>query len=158
MHILRKAKERNTFSTRSKEWLLFHYDNRCAYCNEPLTVDNVIMEHIVPFRLSRSNELHQLAPSCAKCNQIKGATAFFTIKHARLYITLDRWIDKLPFHAPYLRLIYSINMPEFFYFLSCSQNEQDSLYLEYFARENADNFEAENIILRGKAKMKNLLS
>ncbi len=49
---------------------------RCHYCQEPLNIDSMTIDHKTPKALSGGNELENLVASCINCNQLKGAIPY----------------------------------------------------------------------------------
>jgi len=46
--------------------------HRCAICGGPLTDENVEMDHIVPFRVTKTTNQHDMQALCRPCNRKKG--------------------------------------------------------------------------------------
>lgn len=73
--------ERKMYATRSsklldsmsKRALLATYNNRCAHCGAPLTVDTMQVDHILPCSQGGSDEVLNLQPLCRRCNRGKSA-------------------------------------------------------------------------------------
>lgn len=57
----------------SNEILTEWFDNKCAYSNKELSIDNINWDHIIPLHLNGVNELWNLIPSYSNYNYSKGA-------------------------------------------------------------------------------------
>ena len=57
----------------SNEVLTEWFDNKCAYSNKELSIDNINWDHIIPLHLNGVNELWNLIPSYSNYNYSKGA-------------------------------------------------------------------------------------
>lgn len=69
----RKNRERDlpaTLTTAEWENALAHFENRCAYCGEPL--DKAHQEHFIPASLGGGYVKDNIIPSCPTCNTQKG--------------------------------------------------------------------------------------
>lgn len=68
----REAKKRTLPRTlTSSQWkaILSHFDNKCAYCGEPLT--KAEQEHFIPLSKGGGYTKNNIVPACAKCNLSK---------------------------------------------------------------------------------------
>jgi 5-methylcytosine-specific restriction endonuclease McrA len=45
---------------------------RCTYCNYPVDLFSVNLDHVVPVSLGGSMGLENLVPACEDCNRVKG--------------------------------------------------------------------------------------
>lgn len=48
------------------------YKGKCAYCGDPLKKEEATLDHILPKALGGTNHFHNVALSCAACNNKKG--------------------------------------------------------------------------------------
>jgi 5-methylcytosine-specific restriction endonuclease McrA len=48
-------------------------DPFCAYCREPVTLDNSSLDHKIPKSRGGANTLSNLVLACRRCNRWKGA-------------------------------------------------------------------------------------
>lgn len=57
----------------AQEWqaLLDHYNHRCLCCG---STDNIQKDHVMPLALNGTDNIDNLQPLCATCNNRKGAT------------------------------------------------------------------------------------
>jgi len=53
--------------------LFIHHQGRCANCDCELGQD-WHADHVVPYRLSKQTNVHELAPLCPSCNLSKGGS------------------------------------------------------------------------------------
>jgi hypothetical protein len=62
---------------RIKEYVIERDGLQCCYCGNPLTLDSVTMEHIVPDSKKGTYNTTNLTVSCATCNNRRGNKPFF---------------------------------------------------------------------------------
>lgn len=51
--------------------ILKKYDGRCAYCGNQINETNMTIDHFDPKSKGGSLSIHNLVPSCKRCNEIK---------------------------------------------------------------------------------------
>lgn len=61
--------------------VLAKYDGRCAYCGEVLTLRSMQVDHFVAKTCGGGDELSNLMPSCASCNNYKLSYALEEFRH-----------------------------------------------------------------------------
>jgi len=71
----------------------------CCYCNSPLTLETVTMEHIVPDSKRGTYNSTNLTVSCANCNNRRGNKPFF--EYCKNFDFSDEKLEK------YKKLYYS---------------------------------------------------
>jgi 5-methylcytosine-specific restriction endonuclease McrA len=47
-------------------------NHKCASCGDVLTNDNVELDHIVPYRITKTTNPHDMQALCRTCNRKKG--------------------------------------------------------------------------------------
>jgi 5-methylcytosine-specific restriction endonuclease McrA len=64
-----------TISAQLRQQIITVADYRCEYCKSSsrLTGTPLVMEHILPRSLGGTDDLENLAASCYRCNEFKGA-------------------------------------------------------------------------------------
>jgi hypothetical protein len=64
-----------TISEKLRQQVISQADYRCEYCktSSRLTGIPLVMEHILPRSLEGTDDRHNLAASCYRCNEFKGA-------------------------------------------------------------------------------------
>lgn len=62
---------------RIKEYVINRDGQLCCYCDKPLTIESVTMEHIVPDSKRGTFNTTNLTVSCSKCNNQRGNKPFF---------------------------------------------------------------------------------
>ena len=70
------AQERRRYK-RIRESVIIRDGLICCYCNKPLTLETVTMEHIVPDSKQGTYNSTNLTVSCADCNNRRGNKPFF---------------------------------------------------------------------------------
>lgn len=75
---------------------LFYRDHGvCAYCEKPLTINEVTYDHVIPRRLGGLSHWENIVSSCTHCNGLKGDKA-----------PVGRWLPRLkPFKPTYYQLL-----------------------------------------------------
>ena len=63
----------------------------CRYCDFP----GEVLDHVVPYRYSRSNEPDNLVVACARCNGLGGRHVFASLEEKRDFILAKRRTDFL---------------------------------------------------------------
>lgn len=71
-------------------FLIEQYGSECQYCAIALTLDTIILDHIVPLCVGGSNDVSNLALSCQRCNSIAGPRVFKDMHLKRAYIMNKR--------------------------------------------------------------------
>jgi len=74
--VRRRARERGasgayTWAEVTRKWM--DIGKVCAYCRAPKDNDQIEPDHVVPLSRGGSNSITNVVPSCAPCNQSKGA-------------------------------------------------------------------------------------
>lgn len=81
-------------------YVLGLFDNKCAYCLQDLTLDNLEFDHPIAINGDRSNQAvfqEIVVPSCKECNRKKGAKNyddFIEIDHEN-FIKIAQLIENL---------------------------------------------------------------
>lgn len=47
------------------------FDGKCAYCGCDIAYEHFVVDHKVPYSISKDNSISNLYPSCSTCNGIK---------------------------------------------------------------------------------------
>lgn len=66
-----KKVKRKHISINKRDKVYLKYDNKCAYCGEPLTETNKSIDHIIPIFSGGTNDINNLNPACIDCNKLK---------------------------------------------------------------------------------------
>jgi 5-methylcytosine-specific restriction endonuclease McrA len=64
--------QRTLRSVRARNRKRREQDNKCASCGGVLVDDNVEMDHIVPYRITKTTNQHDMQALCRACNRKKG--------------------------------------------------------------------------------------
>ena len=62
---------------RIKDYVISRDGLICCYCNSILTLNNVTLDHIVPYSKKGTFNATNLTVSCASCNSKRGNIPFF---------------------------------------------------------------------------------
>lgn len=66
------AEQRTLRSRKQRALLWFAADGRCQACGAALG-DDWQADHVIPWKLTRRTNVHEMQALCAGCNQKKGA-------------------------------------------------------------------------------------
>ena len=78
-----------------RDSLYYRDHGRCQYCEQPLTINQVTFDHVIPQRRGGKFEWENLVAACAKCNMAKSDA-----------LPVGRWTPKIkPFKPTYHQLL-----------------------------------------------------
>lgn len=84
------SKARKQLSKRVIVEILHEQNDQCAYCGQYLAGINYHIEHIVPLAAGGTNQRHNIALSCPKCNLVASSKVFPSMASKRVYILSQR--------------------------------------------------------------------
>ncbi len=64
--------QRTLRSIRARNRKRREQENKCAECGELLADENVELDHIVPYRITKTTNPHDMQALCRTCNRRKG--------------------------------------------------------------------------------------
>lgn len=77
------SRRRRGFNSNVRLSVWNKHNGNCAYCGTPISLTEMEIDHINPYKDSKDNSIINLNPSCSCCNRLKAAR---TIEEFRVII------------------------------------------------------------------------